>query len=483
MNTDSLENGFNSFNLKPALMKGITQAGFKTPSEVQDQAIPLVLDGRDVIAQAHTGTGKTAAFGLPVMNNMKMDGSIELLVITPTRELADQVSDELFRLGQFAGVKTGTVCGGRSYERQMQMFKRGIQVLTATPGRLIDLLKGGRIKNFAPATVVLDEADEMLDMGFLEDIQEIFKHLPKSRQTLFFSATMPPPICKLAEKILNNPAHVKTIEEAESNTNVDIRQLYYVVDEREREDAVIRLIDDQEPEKAIVFCRTRLEADRLSNFLAGRGYNARALHGDMEQNRRNEVMDAFRKGAVEILVATDIAARGLDVADLSHVFNYHMPFDSKSYIHRIGRTGRAGKKGTAITIVTPREYSQLERIKKQVGGQMEHKEVPCLTQLRIGRLGKLRETLQDMRVKQDIYEMLSKLEKTMSVQDIAARLLSMNMAEQNESGPDHIGFSAADMQAVISREKQGHKRKRGGGGGGGGGYKKGGFQHFRRNRK
>ena len=341
MNDDMPQNGFESFGLHDDIMKGIREAGFKTPSPIQQEAIPLILQKRDMIGQAHTGTGKTAAFGLPVMNNMSLTGNIELLVIAPTRELAVQVSDEIYRLGKFAGIRTGTVLGGQDYRRQIRMLERGVNVLTATPGRLLDLLKGGNVKNFTPSAVVLDEADEMLDMGFLDDIKEIFTYLPKKRQTLLFSATMPAPIKRLAQTILNDPVTVKTIDEDEM-TNKDVQQLYYVIEDREREDAVIRLIDDQVPDKAIVFCRTRNEVDRLSNSLGARGYNTKSLHGDMEQRQRNEVMQGFRKGLIDVLVATDVAARGLDVADVSHVFNYHIPFDSKSYVHRIGRTGRAG---------------------------------------------------------------------------------------------------------------------------------------------
>ena len=221
-------------------------AGFKVPRPIPEQCIPVIMEGPDRVAQANTGTGKTAAFGLPAMNRMKKNCGVELLVIAPTRELATQVSDELYRLGRFAGIKTGTVCGGRSYGQQLQMFERGIHVLSATPGRLLDLLESGRLRNFAPSVVVLDEADEMLDMGFLEDIQAIFKHLPEERQTLLFSATMPDPIRQLAEKILKEPVHIKTIQTKEKASQ-DIRQLYYVVEEQERDDAIARLMDDQEP--------------------------------------------------------------------------------------------------------------------------------------------------------------------------------------------------------------------------------------------
>ena len=462
---------FAAFKFKPTIMEGVVAAGFKVPSPIQEQSIPVIMEGRDVVAQANTGTGKTAAFGLPAMNRMKKNCGVELLVIAPTRELATQVSDELYRLGRFAGIKTGTVCGGRSYGQQLQMFERGIHVLSATPGRLLDLLESGRLRNFAPSVVVLDEADEMLDMGFLEDIQAIFKHLPEERQTLLFSATMPDPIRQLAEKILKEPVHIKTIQTKEKASQ-DIRQLYYVVEEQERDDAIARLMDDQEPEKAIVFCRTRDEVDRLHLALVGRGYNACALHGDMEQYRRQEVMGAFRRSDVEILVATDVAARGLDVPEVSHVFNFHLPFDSKGYIHRIGRTGRAGRKGTAITLVTTREFHQLERIRQQVGTKMEAKAVPGLHQLRLSRIGRLREALNDMPLHSSADTMVEHLAEGTDLKTLAARLLSMILANQPEKGPDQIGLTVEELEQ-LQRRQNSPKPAYSKGGGSRGGYRGG----------
>jgi ATP-dependent RNA helicase DeaD len=330
------------------------------------------------------------------------------------------------------------------------MLERGTQVLSATPGRLLDLLESGRLTHFAPRVVVLDEADEMLDMGFLEDIQAIFKHLPEERQTLLFSATMPDPIRHLAETILKKPVHIKTIQTNEK-TSLDVRQHYYVVADQERDDAIARLMDDQEPEKAIVFCRTRDEVDRLHSALVGRGYNACSLHGDMDQRHRQEVMGSFRGSATTILVATDVAARGLDVPAVTHVFNYHLPFDSKGYIHRIGRTGRAGRKGTAITLVTPREFYQLERIRQQVGTKMEAKAVPCLNQLRLSRIGRLRETLNDMPLHSNADAMIEMLGEGTDLKTLAARLLSMIMAQQTETGPDKIGLSPQELEQLQRR--------------------------------
>lgn len=449
-------NDFFSFGLNEDLLKGITAAGFKVPSEIQSKAIPAIMSGADVVGQAHTGTGKTAAFGLPAMNGMDLNRGIEMLVVVPTRELAMQVSDEIYRLGKFAGVRTGTVFGGQSYARQIKLINQGINILVATPGRLIDLLSSKRFNSFTPSIVVLDEADEMLDMGFLDDIKEIFNYLPEKRQTLLFSATMPPPIRKLAEKILKDPIHIKTNEEDDS-TNQDIEQLYSVIEESEREDAVIRLMDARSPEKAILFCRTRSEVDRLSNSLGARGFNAKGLHGDMEQSQRNRVMQGFRDSQIDILVATDVASRGLDVSDVTHVFNYHMPFDTKSYIHRVGRTGRAGKKGTAITLVTPREYNQMERIKRQSGANIEMQLVPSLKEMRMSKISKFSDDLRECEVKSESVAMLERMRREMDIEEIALRLATMLMVGQQEEGPDRIGISGPRLDKII--KSGGNKNK------------------------
>jgi ATP-dependent RNA helicase DeaD len=449
---------FNDFGLKESLMEGIIAAGFKVPSEIQQQAIPVVMTGADVIGQAHTGTGKTAAFGLPAMHRMDFKGGIEMLVIVPTRELAVQVSDEIYRLGRFAGVKTGTVLGGQSYTRQIKMINEQLHVLVATPGRLLDLLESNKFRKFLPSIVVLDEADEMLDMGFLDDIKAIFEFLPEYRQTLLFSATMPAPIQKLAEQILHEPVTIKTIESHES-TNQDIEQLYCVIEEREREDAVIRLMDDQAPEKAILFCRTRTEVDRLSNSLGARGFNAKGLHGDMEQPQRNRVMQGFRDGQIDILIATDVASRGLDVMDVSHVFNYHMPFDTKSYIHRVGRTGRAGKKGTAITLVTPMEFNQMERIQRQTGANIEMQLIPSLSEMRMNKIVQFSDDLRKCEISPEAVALVDSLKLDMDMEEIARKLATLFMEDQQGEGPERIGISGEKLERIIRAEKQRKKSK------------------------
>lgn len=363
------DNGFAEFGLKNSVMRGIVELGFTTPSPVQKAAIPLVLEGHDLIAQAQTGTGKTAAFAIPILNMLKNNADIEALVITPTRELAMQISDEVFKLGKYLRTKTICVYGGQSIKRQIELLAKKPKVMVATPGRLLDHLQNDRIKKFNPRIVILDESDEMLDMGFLESIEEIFRFIPSERQTLLFSATMPPPIKALANKILHNPKNVKIT--TANVTNTDIEQKYYIINEDERDNAITRLIDATTPSKSIIFVRMKKEADKLANFLLEKGYKAVALHGDMEQRERVVAMRAFKENRAEILVATDVASRGLDITDVSHVFNYHMPLNPESYVHRIGRTGRAGKKGVAITLVTPLEFRDLKRIKEQIKTSLE----------------------------------------------------------------------------------------------------------------
>lgn len=453
---------FEAFGFKEPILRGLKEAGFKTPSPIQQKVIPLILAGNDLVGQAHTGTGKTAAFGLPTMNALSGNKGVEMLVITPTRELATQVSDELFRLGSYQGIKTATVYGGRSMSRQLELIRRGAQIIVATPGRLLDMLSSGQLQNFKPSFVVLDEADEMLDMGFLEDIQKIFTFLPKKRQTLLFSATMPVPIQKLAKEILNNPVFVSVT--TKDTTNIDIKQYYYVIEEHERDDAVIRLIDCYEPVKSVIFCRTKKEVDRLGMALTSRGYLARGLHGDMEQAQREDVVSAFRSGKIEILVATDVAARGLNIVDISHVFNYHIPFDPESYVHRIGRTARAGRKGVAITLVTPLEYKELQRISKTIGSSIEQNFIPTRSEAKKALVLKLVETIRRQALNDQAGEVLKALEEEMDLAQVTLKIISMLMTQQSVSGPDNIGIDINRCEKILknARESGRHRRSFGG---------------------
>jgi ATP-dependent RNA helicase DeaD len=479
---------FDDFNFKAPLARAIQYAGFKEPSPVQKEAIPIVLNGDDIVAQAHTGTGKTAAFGLPIINMMEHDGSIEMVVIVPTRELATQVSDELFRFARNFNTNTATVYGGSSYTRQIKHINNA-GIIVATPGRFLDLLNKGEI-DINPKYVVLDEADEMLDMGFLDDIKEIFTYFPSSRQTLMFSATMPKPIKALAESILFEPKFV-TITKSDT-TNKNIKQFYYVVEERERDDALIRLMDYKNPVKSIVFCRTKKEVDRLADFLRAQGQSVRGLHGDMEQRQREEVIKAFKRGNLETLIATDVAARGLDVSDVSHVFNYHIPFDSESYVHRIGRTGRAGREGEAISILTPREFNSLKKIQKDVGSTLESKVIPTIHDVQMQQKDKMIENLKNQKISDLARELVDNLKKDFVDEDIALKLASMLYSENDIQGSDKIGKSISEVEKLFANaERSGNSRNRGGrnrggrnrsGGGYRGGNRSGGGGNRNRNR-
>jgi ATP-dependent RNA helicase DeaD len=459
---------FTDFNLKSELNKAIETAGFVEPSPVQQDAIPEVLKGKDIVAQAQTGTGKTAAFGLPVLNMMECDGSVEMVVVVPTRELAIQVSDELFKFGKFLNVKTATVYGGSSYSRQIKHVENA-SIVVATPGRFLDLLSKNQI-NINPKFVVLDEADEMMDMGFLEDIKEIFNYLNGREQTLMFSATMPAPIKKLAERILNEPSFI-TVTKSEM-TNAKIAQSFYVVEEYERDDALIRLFDYKNPSKAIVFCKMKRDVDRLSTYLVSQGYSAKGLHGDMEQRQREEVIKAFKSDTLEVLIATDVAARGLDVKGVSHVFNYQLPFDSESYVHRIGRTGRGGQEGSAVSIVTPAEFRSLHKIQKDVGTEITSKTVPNKDAVKDKTLASLLENISAQEIDESVYDLIEKLKEDFDLSSITYKLASMLLKNSDVKGKDTIGKSKKDIEYLLERAKKsggrGDSKGRGRGGSRGG---------------
>ena len=459
---------FTDFNLKKELNKAIDIAGFIQPSPIQQDAIPVVLEGKDIVAQAQTGTGKTAAFGLPLLNMMKCDGSVEVVVVVPTRELAIQVSDELFKFGKYLDVKTATVYGGSSYSRQIKHVQNA-SIIVATPGRFLDLLSKNQI-SIDPKYVVLDEADEMMDMGFLDDIKEIFNYLKNREQTLMFSATMPTPIKKLAEKILNEPVFITVTKQEMTNTK--IKQSFYVVEEYERDDALIRLFDYKNPTKAIVFCKMKRDVDRLSTYLVSQGYSAKGLHGDMEQRQREEVIRAFKNDTLEVLVATDVAARGLDVKNISHVFNYQLPFDSESYVHRIGRTGRGGQEGSAVSIVTPAEFRSLHKIQKDVGANIQSKIVPSKDAVKDKAMDSLKQSIEEQNINEKVYDLVESLKEQFDLSSITYKLATLLLNQTKIKGRDQIGKSVKDIEFLLKRAKEGGGGPRGRGGrsrhGGGG---------------
>jgi ATP-dependent RNA helicase DeaD len=355
---------FEELGLSAQLTKALTENRFKAPFPIQETAIPLILQGKDVVGQAHTGTGKTAAFGLPILQQIKPGGPVQVLILAPTRELAVQVTDEITRLAKYTGIRAATIYGGQSINLQLDKLRKGVQIIVATPGRLIDHIKQGSIILDEVKFVVLDEADRMLDMGFIDDIKFILFYVNEDRQTCLFSATMPPEILRLADEYMrqNKIEHVRLNEEEITLESID--QSYLVVEEREKFKHLSDFIRTNQKAKSqtIVFAATKQRADRLAYKLRQDGFSAVTIHGDLSQKQRDYAMHKFKKGAEDILVATDIAARGIDVPAIGNVINYDVPEDPNVYFHRIGRTARAGGEGKAISLVSNDRVSDFERI-------------------------------------------------------------------------------------------------------------------------
>ncbi|KJS16965.1 MAG: DEAD/DEAH box helicase [Peptococcaceae bacterium BRH_c4b] len=366
---------FNDFGLTEPVMRALNNMGFEEPTPIQEKAIPIGLQGGDLIGQAHTGTGKTAVFGILLAEFLKTDREqIQGVVLTPTRELAVQVAEELNRIGQFKGIHALPIYGGQDISRQIRALKNRPHIIVGTPGRLMDHMRRRTIRLNQVNVVVLDEADEMLNMGFIEDIETILKEVPGERQTLLFSATMPSPIKALARRFMRNPEVISI--ESRQVTVPSIEQNYIEVEERQKFDVLCRLLDAESPERTIVFGRTKRRVDELFDALTKRGYSAAGIHGDMPQSRRDVVMRQFKTGTIEMLIATDVAARGLDITGVTHIYNFDIPQDPEGYVHRIGRTGRAGQTGVAITFVTPREIHHLRVIENMTRGKIARKPVP-----------------------------------------------------------------------------------------------------------
>src|SRR5258708_5832661 len=368
---------FDELGLSERTLKAITELGYEEPTPIQAQTITQMLNGTDVIAEAQTGTGKTAAFALPIIEKLHADGSDpQALVLTPTRELAVQVAEAFHSYGKHHHVSVLPVYGGQPIERQLRALDRGVQIVVGTPGRLLDHIRRGTLRLAQVSTVILDEADEMLAMGFIEDIETILSETPAERQTGLFSATIPQEIANLAKRYMHDPQRI-TVQAAQL-TVPQVRQIYYEVGSRDKLEVLGRVLDYERPTSAIIFCRTKSAVDELGERLTARAYPAETLHGDLSQVQRDRVMGRFRTGQVELLVATDVAARGLDIELVSHVINYDIPLDPEIYVHRIGRTGRAGRTGCAITLVTPRERRLLREIERLIGTTIQRMRLPTI---------------------------------------------------------------------------------------------------------
>jgi ATP-dependent RNA helicase DeaD len=397
--SDELTTGFTTLGLDERLTATLETLNYKQPTPIQEQAIPHVRDGRDLVGQAGTGTGKTAAFALPVLHRLaaakaeKRDAAA--LVLVPTRELAIQVAEAFRKYGKAIGLHAVAIYGGEGYGEQIRALRRGVDVVVATPGRLNDHMRKGTFPHRAIAAVVLDEADEMFDMGFADEIEAILAALPADRQTLLFSATMPPRIARIAEKFLRDPVRITVAKPTAAGEKPRVRQTACVVAPRHKPAALARILGMEDPTAAIVFCRTRGETEDLTRHLLERGYHAAALHGGMEQLQRDRVMKLFREETLSILVATDVAARGLDISHLSHVVNFHLPESPEVYVHRSGRVGRAGREGVVLTLVDSREQNSLRFIERMMNQPIQVAKVPTVAQLKARQLERTTEKLQE----------------------------------------------------------------------------------------
>lgn len=446
---------FGDLELSKKVHSAIMDMGFEEPSPIQLQAIPLLMEGSDVIGQAQTGTGKTAAFGIPIVEKVNPKLLVaQALILTPTRELAIQVSEEIAKIGKLKGVRTLPIYGGQPIDRQIRALRMGVQVVIGTPGRLLDHISRRTINLSRLQMVILDEADEMLDMGFVDDIESILKETPAERQTLLFSATMPDAIQRLARRYLKEPKWI-TVSKDELTVPLT-EQYYYEIREKDRLEALCRVIDATELTQAIIFCRTKRGVDDLANSLQGRGYAAEGLHGDLSQPQRDRVMKKFRDGSAEILVATDVAARGIDVDNVSHVINLEVPQDPESYVHRIGRTGRAGRSGVAITFILPREYKQLRLIERTAKTHITRAELPTLADV----AERQKEVIQDklrMFITEgslELYKnMLTELVEEFDPIEIAAAALKLNLdfGDEEIQGENALSFGNTGARAGMVR--------------------------------
>jgi len=434
---------FESLSLTEEVMQAIEAMGFEYASPIQAEAIPYVMEGRDVIGQAQTGTGKTAAFGIPIIQQViPFEKFVQAIILCPTRELALQVTEEMKKLSKFTkGVWVTTVYGGDSIERQIKSLKSGANIVVGTPGRVIDLIERKALKLQQASRIVLDEADEMLDMGFREDIESILEELPSERQTILFSATMSKPIMALTNRYLDNPKLVKVVKNEITNANIE--QLYFDVKGRAKMEVTTRLIDFYNLQLLLIFCNQKKRVDEVVEELVNRGYSAEGLHGDLRQSQRNMVMNRFRSGQVNILVATDVAARGLDVDNVDAVINYDIPLDEEYYVHRIGRTGRAGKTGKAFTMVVGSERNRLREIMAYTKVKIERGVIPSFSDVVGMKKGKFVERVAaaiqegDLELFDDVLSAL--LHAGYSQEQVVAALVKMNMGVvKNEFADDNL---------------------------------------------
>lgn len=427
---------FEDLPISDEIKRAIADMGFEAPSPIQEKAIPFILSGKDIIGQAQTGTGKTAAFGIPALDTIDLDNkSLQIMVLCPTRELAIQATQEVHKLGKYKkGINVLAVYGGQPIDRQIKALKRGVQIIIGTPGRVIDHIRRKTLKTDNIKMIVLDEADEMLDMGFRDDIETIIQAIPQNRQTILFSATMAKAIIELSKKYQNNAEFIKVVHKQLTVPNIE--QRYLEVKENNKLEVLSRLIDMRNPKLSVIFCNTKKRVDEVVSQLQARGYFAEGLHGDMKQPQRDRVMSKFRNGTIEILVATDVAARGIDVDDVEAVFNYDLPQDEEYYVHRIGRTGRAGRSGIAFTFVAGKAIRKLRDIERYTKTKVKRAEIPSASDVEEFKvnafLEKVKGTIEEGHLGKYIDYIENLLDEDYATIDIAAALLKMSLGEEKK---------------------------------------------------
>lgn len=447
---------FSTLGLNEEIVKAIDAMGFEEPSQIQAQAIPVILQGNDVIGQAQTGTGKTLAFGAPVLSMMqKQPGAgIQTLILVPTRELAIQVNDEIVRINRFRRFSSLPVYGGQPIDRQLRALRRGVDIVVGTPGRILDHIKRGTVDFSSVKFFILDEADEMLNMGFIDDIRSVMATLSSDHQTLLFSATMPDQIRRLASSHMR--ANVKNIAIIKNTLTVSLtEQFYFEVKQKDRLETLCRILDADEPDSALIFCRTKRGVDELVEALQSRGYSVEGMHGDMGQNQRLNTLKKFKDGTIDFLVATDVAARGIDVENISHVINYELPEDTESYVHRIGRTGRANRTGIAYSLVTPREYMLLKQIQMTTRSKIKRKNVPTVEDIYQVRYKAITEKIKEEIEKQKFEQftpLAKELDDDYNLVDVAAALIKIVFEKEIPGYSESIEEPAApaDVRLFIN---------------------------------
>ena len=445
---------FEDLGLCPEIMKAVKNMGFEEASPIQAKAIPAMMEGKDIIGQAQTGTGKTAAFGIPLLEKIDpKNKKLQAIVLCPTRELAIQVAEEIRNLAKYMhAIKVLPIYGGQEIVKQIRSLKSGTQLIIGTPGRVMDHMRRKTVKMENIHTVVLDEADEMLNMGFREDIETILEGVPEERQTVLFSATMPKPILDITKRFQKNAELIKVTKKELTVPNIE--QFYYEVKPKNKEEVLSRLLDIYNPKLSVIFCNTKKQVDLLVNGLLGRGYFAAGLHGDMKQAQRDRVMEGFRKGKTEILVATDVVARGIDVEEVEAVFNYDLPQDDEYYVHRIGRTGRAGRVGRSFSFVTGKEVYKLKEIQRYCKTKIYAQKVPSLDDVANTKMDKLMETINRIIEEEDLTTYFQMIQAEVNdsdytSMDIAAALLKLCSGTKEEDSADMFEDTGAEEPGMV----------------------------------